>query len=125
MVVDDSSTVRKMMCLMLEDEFNEVVLAEDGEAAVLIVQTRQAGNVTPLDVNLMDFMMPGKSGPTATKEIRDMGYNGLIIGVTGSSMPDYVQTFMDAGVNKVLIKPVDKSMLRQTLEGKKVYLVAC
>ena len=32
----------------------------------------------------MDFMMPNMDGPTATKMIRESGYKGLIIGVTGT-----------------------------------------
>ena len=36
-----------------------------------------------LDAILMDFMMPNMDGPTATTIIREMGFTGPIIGVTG------------------------------------------
>jgi CheY-like chemotaxis protein len=118
MIVDDSSTVRRMTCLMLERKFEEVVVAEDGDVAVSIVQSRLAGDASLfVDVILMDFVMPRMNGAVATKAIRDIGYAGLIIGVTGNALPDDIQAFVDAGVNKVLIKPVNIVMLRQTFEG--------
>ncbi len=32
---------------------------------------------------LLLFLQPKMDGPTATKEIRELGYRGLILGVTG------------------------------------------
>lgn len=64
---------------------------------------------------LMDFMMPNMDGPTATKQIRDMGYTGVIIGVTGNALPSDVLQFLTSGADRVLLKPMDMDMLQSTL----------
>jgi CheY-like chemotaxis protein len=57
------------------------------------------------DVILMDFVMPNMDGPTATKELRRLGYEGLILGVTGNALPTDIDHFLAHGASKVLLKP--------------------
>ena len=42
------------------------------------------GHGKPFDAILMDFVMPNMDGPTATRQLRTMGYTGVIFGVTGN-----------------------------------------
>jgi DNA-binding response OmpR family regulator len=51
--------------------------------------------------------MPIKDGPTATAELRAMGYNGAIFGVTGNGLTSDVEHFLSSGADKVLLKPLD------------------
>jgi CheY-like chemotaxis protein len=53
----------------------------------------------------MDFVMPNMDGPTATKELRRLGYEGLILGVTGNALPTDIDHFLAHGASKVLLKP--------------------
>ena len=52
-------------------------------------------------------MMPNIDGPTATKEIRSLGYTAPIFGVTGNTLDSDIDYFLDSGANKVLAKPLD------------------
>ena len=46
-------------------------------------------------------------GTEATKRIRDMGYSGIILGVTGNVLDDDVKEFKMHGADEVLPKPFE------------------
>jgi two-component system, sensor histidine kinase len=88
LVVDDSPLNRKMLLKCLRSEGHICLEAVDGLDAVTAVKKRidytNGGLGAPFDVILMDFVMPNMDGPTATKEIRALGYTAPIFGVTGN-----------------------------------------
>ena len=45
-------------------------------------------------------------GPTATRAIRALGVDWLVFGVTGNGLDSDQKTFLDAGSNQVVIKPL-------------------
>ena len=49
-------------------------------------------------------------GPTAAAEMRSMGYEGLIIGVTGNAMTRDIEHFVSRGATCVLAKPLDMNL---------------
>ena len=55
----------------------------------------------------MDFVMPNMDGPTAAKEIRKLGYEGIILGVTGNALDSDVRHFIENGATAVLPKPLN------------------
>ena len=46
-------------------------------------------------------------GTEATRRIRDMGFVGIILGVTGNVLDDDVAEFKSQGADEVLPKPFD------------------
>jgi signal transduction histidine kinase/CheY-like chemotaxis protein len=88
LVVDDSRLCRKMLQKCLRADGHICFEAEDGLEAIAMVTKRinHANGVhgRPFDAILMDFVMPNMDGPTATKEIRALGYTAPIFGVTGN-----------------------------------------
>jgi len=66
----------------------------------------------------MDFMMPKMDGPTATRAIRALGYTGIIIGVTGNSSPQDLETFTTSGADLVIPKPLDIDLLVANIRRK-------
>ena len=113
-IVDDSSLNRKMLCRLLKDQVKSITEAVDGLEAVSYIK---CADKSMIDVILMDYMMPNMDGPTATREIRALGYNGVIIGLTGNAYPDDIDAFINAGANRILAKPVQIAELFSVIEG--------
>jgi CheY-like chemotaxis protein len=81
-----------------------------------LIQSNVDIKLAPMyDAILMDFMMPICDGPTATRLIRDLGYKGLILGVTGNALPSDIEHFTSHGADQVLLKPVNYDVLGMAL----------
>jgi CheY-like chemotaxis protein len=105
-VVDDSALTRKMLVKTLRAAGHESVEAEDGlQGVVRIEHCVKDANARPFDCVLMDFVMPVMDGPTATKEIRALGYTAPIFGVTGNCLDFDIKRFKDCGATEVFAKP--------------------
>ena len=59
--------------------------------------------------------MPVMNGPDACRKIREMGYTGFVVGVTGNLLPEDVGYFLDCGADAVLGKPFKYQDLEQLL----------
>ncbi|EPJ46040.1 MAG: hypothetical protein OFPI_35460 [Osedax symbiont Rs2] len=120
LVVDDD--MRNMFALtrVLEQTGIEVVQAENGQVAVDILSAAEK----PIELILMDMMMPVMDGYDATRQIRKMPlyHDTPIIALTAKAMPADRQQCIDAGACEYLTKPLDidkvLSMLRIWLYRK-------
>lgn len=54
-------------------------------------------------------------GTEATSKLRQLGYKGIIIGITGNALDDDVKDFTDHGADKVLPKPFDLLEFKKAL----------
>ena len=111
LVVDDSNLNRKFLCRSLKFSSLSVSDIQESEDGLLAVEQVRDKGVDYFDIILMDFVMPNMDGPTATKEIRSMGFKGRIVGVTGNVMQDDVQHFKSSGADFVLVNVVYLSLL--------------
>ena len=103
---------------MLESSANSSVLgdctileADDGTTALDVMRSEsEAGRV--IDLVLMDYVMVRMDGPEAVQRMRaDLGYRGVVIGITGNALPEDLENFRQHGANIVLTKPLTNAKL--------------
>ena len=103
LVVDDNEENRDLLSRRLLRRGYNVLVAENGELALRIAE------VQPVDLVLLDIMMPGISGLDVLREVRQTrGPDELpIIMVTAKSDSDDVVEALDLGANDYVTKPID------------------
>lgn len=83
--------------------------AGDGETAYREILERKP------DIILMDIRMPGMSGLETASMLRQNGYEGKVILITGYSDFGYAQKGIRVGVFDYLLKPVDDTELANVI----------
>jgi len=103
LLVDDEELNRDMLRRRLERHAYRVLLAEDGPAALAMLDQHE------VDLVLLDVMMPGMNGLEVLRHIRArLGPEQLpVIMVTAKSQSEDVVEALDLGANDYMTKPVD------------------
>lgn len=123
LVVDDSTTNRKLCIRLLERNGHTCEGACDGVEAVDMVKTSMEEG-TPYDCILLDYEMPNLNGPEACQQMRKLGCSSYVFGVTGNLLTEDVDYFRSCGANWVLPKPFRLEALEEQLieDGFGTYL---
>jgi CheY-like chemotaxis protein/signal transduction histidine kinase/CHASE3 domain sensor protein len=113
LVVEDD--VRNVYALtnILEPRGAVVEIARNGREALDALEKSMARPDQPIDLVLMDVMMPVMDGLTATREIRKRPeWKTLpVITLTAKAMPDDQKRCIEAGANDYMAKPLDVEKL--------------
>lgn len=114
LVAEDHPVNQQVIRGLLGQVGIEVEIVDDGLQAVEATKTRD------WDLILMDVQMPNMDGPTATRTIRQREADqGLvrtpIIALTANAMVEQVESYLAAGMDAVVSKPVDLKLLLTTI----------
>jgi len=121
LVVEDMALNREVVSGLLESDGHRVWLAEEGAEALTLCRQRR------FDLILLDVHLPGISGVELCKRIRGTpGANRdcRIFALTASVQPALVRSYLEAGMQGILAKPLKLPSLRQALAGQAPLAVA-
>jgi CheY-like chemotaxis protein len=110
LLVEDNEVNQEVMRGLLTLLGDEVTVANNGEEAVALFQSKK------FDIVLMDLNMPILDGLKATDSIRKLpGGNLPIIAVTANTFSGEQENCLQHGITHVLNKPIDKITLEIAL----------
>jgi NarL family two-component system response regulator LiaR len=116
LIVDDHAIVRNGLatCLGVYDDLQLVGQASNGDEAVRLAAAAQP------DVVLMDLVMPGMDGATATREIRGCSPATRVVALTSFAEEDLVPRALQAGATSYLLKNVGVDELASAIRAARV-----
>jgi len=110
LVVDDELFVRELLLEFLSSEGYEVSLADSGEKAVILMQSK------PADVVLVDLKMPGIDGIETLRQIKKTAPDALAIVMTGYPTIDSSIEALRCGAYDYVVKPFKLNDLKSSIE---------
>jgi two-component system copper resistance phosphate regulon response regulator CusR len=99
LLVEDEEDAAQILAKGLREHAYAVDVAGDGESAL------EAAWITPYDVIVLDWMLPGKSGYDVCREIRESGSAVPILMLTAKDAVEDRVAGLDAGADDYLVKP--------------------
>lgn len=114
LVVDDNPDVREILSRNLERAGYRVITASGGQECLDVVRCR------PVDVILLDVMMPNMDGLTVCRELKTIEHGATIpvILVTAKDDVDTRAAGMRLGVSEYITKPVNMNELHTRLQSQ-------
>jgi two-component system capsular synthesis sensor histidine kinase RcsC len=111
LVAEDNPISQFILREQLEHLGCTVVLAGDGQEALNLP------GLLDFDAVLTDLNMPLVDGYEFTRRLRKRGYEGPILGITANAFEDEQRRGKNAGMTRLLVKPLALSAMRQALQA--------
>ncbi len=110
LIVDDEMRVREILSRKLTDDGFNCLTAADGNTALKMLKA------DPVELVLLDIMMPGKAGPEVLREIKAKYPDTAVIMVTAIADVQTAIGLMRMGAYDYIIKPVELNVLTVSLD---------
>jgi two-component system alkaline phosphatase synthesis response regulator PhoP len=111
-LVEDDENLRFLVAERLESEGYKVLEAGNGDEAETLILAEQP------DIVLLDWMLPGKQGAEVCTNIRNKGYEGVVIMTTAKQQDIDKISAYGFGVSDYVTKPFNMDVLVALIENK-------
>jgi len=113
LVIDDSKTMRKILCEIMKEAGFETHEAEDGADAL-----KRLEEIGAVDIALVDWNMPEMTGIEFVQAARQNPAYGdmMMMMVTTEAEMDNVVQALESGANEYVMKPFTKEAILEKLE---------
>jgi DNA-binding response OmpR family regulator len=115
LVVDDNQDVRDLVVHFLSADGFHVYSASNGDEALAILKTN------PVNLVLLDVMMPGKSGLEVLTEIRTGSNKAIhdipVMMITAKSTTEDIDIALATGATSYVIKPFRATTIREKVRS--------
>ena len=127
LVVDDNEIARNVLDDLLRSMTFEVEQVSGGAEAVEEVK-KAAASEAPFEIVFLDYQMPGMNGFEAARAINELNLSNKphMVMVTSYGREDVIREAETSGLDEILIKPVNASILFDSILrilGKRMMLV--
>ncbi len=112
LVVDDERSMRELLAIVLRREGYEVLLAENGRAAIAMLERE------PVDLLISDIKMPDLSGVDVLRAAKKIDRDILGIMITAFASTDTAVEAMRLGACDYISKPFDVDLLKMKVREK-------
>jgi two-component system chemotaxis response regulator CheY len=114
LLAEDDAVLRCLLEELLTRWGHTAIVAEDGDEAAACVARGE-----PFDIAILDWMMPGASGPNVCRLIREHSTERrpFVLMLTAKSQLDDVVEGLDAGADEYLTKPYRPAELAARLRA--------
>lgn len=113
LTVDDSKTIRRIICKLFEDHHCEVIEAVNG------VDGFNKAEIERPDIILLDVSMPRMNGKQLLKKLKSHAelFTIPVIMLTAEGDREAIYSYIQDGACGFIVKPFEKSYLLQKVEN--------
>lgn len=113
LIVDDVAINRMLPKYLLQKLGHETLEADSGQSALQMLEQDPS-----IDHILLDINMPEMSGAEVCRRLRAApgGHSLHIVAYTAHAFPHEKESIMDAGFDDLLIKPITRDLLIQSMK---------
>jgi DNA-binding NtrC family response regulator len=112
LVVDDELLIRDLLYDFFHGQGWEIALAENGEKALRIIESKK------VDLVLTDLKMPDMDGMTLTKQLRESHPEIPVVVMTGYPSVDSAVEALRSKVADYIVKPFNINRLYKVIEAQ-------